>query len=184
MVFFVFIKVFYFILVSSLSVPLYASRSSAKDFLSKSVRPGSVRIKNSLKLYSNRNFLCFCIDLLEFLMRQPCQIVIFTAVPRRRAKLRRVSKTAIKKQSFPSFLRLGNDCFLLFFRQLILRIVKIIVTNVHIVKICLFSGGKRCVHALDLGHNRFKARGIFVTVFLLGIKKLSGNGFSVFAECC
>jgi hypothetical protein len=71
MVFFVFIKVFYFILVSSLSVPLYASRSLAKDFLSKSVRPGSVRIKNSLKLYSNRNFLCFCIDLLEFLMRQP-----------------------------------------------------------------------------------------------------------------
>ena len=53
--------IFCFILVSSLSVPLYASRSSAKDFLSKSVRPGSVRIKNSLKLYSNRNFYVFAL---------------------------------------------------------------------------------------------------------------------------
>ena len=34
-----FFIVFYSILVSSLSVPLYASHSSAKDFCSKSVRP-------------------------------------------------------------------------------------------------------------------------------------------------
>ena len=49
-VFFVLIRFFYFILVSSLSVPLYASRSSAKDFCSKSVRPEvlfSLRIRQS-----------------------------------------------------------------------------------------------------------------------------------------
>ena len=52
MVFFVLVKVFYFILVSSLSVPLYASRSSAKDFCSKSVRP---EVLFSLRIRQNYN---------------------------------------------------------------------------------------------------------------------------------
>ena len=54
MVFSILIKVFYFILVSSLGVHLYTSRSSAKDFFTKSVRPEvlfSLRIRESYYFY-------------------------------------------------------------------------------------------------------------------------------------
>ena len=70
------IRFFCFILVSSLSVPSYASRSSAKDFFSKSVCPGFSLIKNSLKLQFQPYFSRFCIDLLEFLMRHPLFVLV------------------------------------------------------------------------------------------------------------
>jgi len=59
MVFFVFIEVFYFIFVSSLSVHLYDYSSSAENFCSKSVSPGSVLIKNLLKSEIHRVFFGF-----------------------------------------------------------------------------------------------------------------------------
>ena len=69
--FFIFYLIFRSIAVSSLIVHLYDSRSSADDFCSKSLCPGSepLRIRPNLRIFFD--FLTFTFVLFKFLMTQP-----------------------------------------------------------------------------------------------------------------
>ena len=68
--FFIFYLIFRSIAVSSLTVHSYGSRSSADDFCSKSLCPGSepLRIRPNLRIFFD--FLTFTFVLFKFLMTQ------------------------------------------------------------------------------------------------------------------